>query len=286
MKLLAGIALFLLCALAGEGKSRRLSHREQTLRRLHELVREIGEKQLATLVSFRESALSCPPSPERELLLQLVCGQEVSVPLLTAEERDGLAAYARAESRSSADLRTERDALLALSAGVLRAADLTGDGVLTSFSKLLFTVSRWGVRIISAGYSILAALMGAGAAGMDSLLLRTGRMAAGSLPLVGSLVSDSLGATAVCLSLVKGALGRTGMLLIIWQAAGPALALLLQGFGLRAASSLLVPLEQREMATMLSALGKMLTILGALILAAGAMLGVSVGGAAGCFGGL
>ena len=108
-------------------------------------------------------------------------------------------------------------ALLALSAGVLRAADLTGDGVLTSFSKLLFTVSRWGVRIISAGYSILAALMGAGAAGMDSLLLRTGRMAAGSLPLVGSLVSDSLGATAVCLSLVKGALGRTGMLLILCE---------------------------------------------------------------------
>ena len=180
---------------------------------------------------------------------------------------------------------------LALSAGVLRAADLTGDRseerrVLTSFSKLLFTVSRWGVRIISAGYSILAALMGAGAAGMDSLLLRTGRMAAGSLPLVGSLVSDSLGATAVCLSLVKGALGRTWMLLILWQAAGPALALLLQGFGLRAASSLLLPLEQREMATMLSALGEMLTILGALILAAGAMLGVSVGGAAGCFGGL
>ena len=114
MKLLAGIALFLLCALAGEGKSRRLSHREQTLRRLHELIREIGEKQLAALVSFRESALSCPPSPERELLLQLACGKEVSAPLLTAEERDGLKAYARAESRSSADLRTERDALLAL----------------------------------------------------------------------------------------------------------------------------------------------------------------------------
>ena len=37
---------------------------------------------------------------------------------------------------------------------------------------------------------------------------------------------------------------------------------------------------------MLSAMGEMLTVLGALILAAGAMLGVSVGGAAGCFGGL
>ncbi len=114
MKLLAGIALFLLCALAGEGKSRRLVHREQTLLRLHELVREISERQLAALVSFREGALSCPPSYEWELLLKLAAGKEISAPLLTAEEQDSLAAYARAESRSPAALRAERDALLAL----------------------------------------------------------------------------------------------------------------------------------------------------------------------------
>ena len=174
---------------------------------------------------------------------------------------------------------------LVLSAGVLRAADLTGDSVLASFSRLLFAVARWGVRAVSLGYSLLAALMGASAAGMDSLLLRTGRVAAGSLPLVGSMVSDSLSAAAACLGLVKGALGRTGMLLALWQAAGPALALLLHGFGLRGAAALLLPLDQREMGTMLATLGEMLTVLGALILAAGAMLGVSIGGAAGCFGG-
>ena len=174
---------------------------------------------------------------------------------------------------------------LVLSAGVLRAADLTGDSVLASFSRLLFAVARWGVRAVSLGYSLLAALMGASAAGMDSLLLRTGRVAAGSLPLVGSMVSDSLSAAAACLGLVKGALGRTGMLLALWQAAGPALALLLHGFGLRGAAALLLPLDQREMGTMLATLGEMMTVLGALILAAGAMLGVSIGGAAGCFGG-
>ena len=180
---------------------------------------------------------------------------------------------------------TEWLAPLTLSAGVLRAADLTGDSVLTAVSRLLFTVSRWGVRAICLGYSLVAALMGVGAAGMDSLLLRTGRAAAGSLPLVGSIVSDSLGTTAACLGLVKGALGRTGMLLAAWQTVSPAEELLLHGFGLRTASALLAPLDQREMGTMLSSLGEMLTVFGALILAAGAMLGVAVGGAAGCFGG-
>ena len=174
---------------------------------------------------------------------------------------------------------------LTLSAGALRAADLTGDSVLSAISRMLNAVSRWGVRLIAMGYSVAAAFMCVGAAGMDSLLLRTGRAAAGSLPLVGSIVSDSLGATVASLGLVKGALGRTGMLLALWQAAGPAMALLLHGFGMRLASALLLPLEQREMGSMVSALGEMLTGFGALILAAGAMVGVTVGGAAGCFGG-
>ena len=174
---------------------------------------------------------------------------------------------------------------LALSSGVLRAADSMGNSVLSAISKLLFSLVRWGVRVICLGYSAVAALMGAGAAGMDSLLLRTGRAAVGSLPLVGSIVSDSLGTTVAILGLVKGALGRTGLLLVAAQAAGPAAALFLHGFALRAASALLLSLEQREMGTMLQALGEMLTVLGALILAAGVMLCVTVSGAAGCLGG-
>ena len=71
VKLLAGIALFLLCALVGEGKSRRLAKRERTLSAFCKLIREIGERQQSALVSFREGALMSPPSPEREALLEL-----------------------------------------------------------------------------------------------------------------------------------------------------------------------------------------------------------------------
>ena len=72
MKLLAGIALFLLCALAGESRSRRLQRRAQALLKLFELIREIGERQLTALLSFQESALRCPPSSERDALLALL----------------------------------------------------------------------------------------------------------------------------------------------------------------------------------------------------------------------
>ena len=174
---------------------------------------------------------------------------------------------------------------IALSAGVLRSADCMGESVLSAISRLLFTLAHWGVRAICLGYTVIAALVGTSAAGMDSLLLRTGRAAAGSLPLVGSIVSDSLGTAIACLAIVKRALGRVGMLLVTVQAAGPAAELLLYGFGLRASSALLTSLEQREMGNMLLALGEMLTTLGALILAAGAMLCVTVGGASGCLGG-
>jgi hypothetical protein len=112
VKLLAGIALFLLCALVGEGKSRRLAKRARTLEALCRLIRQIGERQQSALVSFEEGALRCPPSWEREQLLKLAAGETACMPLLTTEERMILAAYARSESRSVAMLRTERDALL------------------------------------------------------------------------------------------------------------------------------------------------------------------------------
>ena len=114
MKLLAGMALFLLCALAGEGRVRRLQRREQTLFRVYELIRDIGDRQLSGLISFQEAILRCPTSQERQLLLDLLQGRGTEDSLLTAEERDRLLAYARSESRSVAALRAERDALLEL----------------------------------------------------------------------------------------------------------------------------------------------------------------------------
>ena len=117
MKLLAGMALFLLCALWGEGKARRLQRREQTLARLHDLLRDVGDRQLTGLVPFREAVLRCSPSPERALLLDLLEDRETSLPLLTTEEAARLKAYARSESRSVTALRGELDALLSLLQG-------------------------------------------------------------------------------------------------------------------------------------------------------------------------
>ncbi len=114
MKLLAGMALFLLCAMMGEGRVRRLQRREQTLTRLHGLLREIGERQLTGLASFREAAMRCPASPEREWLLTLLQDKEAQISLLTPEEAASISAYARSDNRSLAALRAERDALLTL----------------------------------------------------------------------------------------------------------------------------------------------------------------------------
>ena len=113
MKLLAGLALFLLCALVGEGRARDLLCRERTLGTLYGLIRDIGDRQLTGLMSFQEGVLGCPPSLERALLLALARGEAPAMPLLTAEELAALRAYALSRSRSVAALRTERDALLA-----------------------------------------------------------------------------------------------------------------------------------------------------------------------------
>lgn len=123
MKLVAGAFVFILCGLVGEGKARRLMRRERTLSKLQGLIREIGDRQLTGLVSFREGALRCGASPERDQLLALAEGKEPDMPLLRPEERASLAAYARSESRSIETLRTDRDALLAM---LQRERDETG----------------------------------------------------------------------------------------------------------------------------------------------------------------
>lgn len=112
MKLMAGSMLFLLCALMGEGRARRLKRREQALGGLSDLIQAVSERQVGDLVPFREGLLSCPPSPAQEMLLRLLGGEETT-PLLTAEEKARILTYARSESRSVGALRGERDALLA-----------------------------------------------------------------------------------------------------------------------------------------------------------------------------
>ena len=114
MKLAAGILLFLLCGLAGEQKSRRLSRRAGTLAALETLIRQIGDRQLNELVSFEEGVRSCPPSPERDYLLSLVRGQAAGPALLAPEEEERLRTYARRDSRDTADLSQARDSLLDL----------------------------------------------------------------------------------------------------------------------------------------------------------------------------
>lgn|GEM_PF-2939290 len=122
MKLAAGIVLFLLCGLAGEQKSRRLSRRVHVLFALKSLIRQISDRQLCGLVSFREAARGCPASPEKELLLTLAAGQTAGPAPLSPEEAGRIRAYARRDSLSAADLERERDALLALLEGAEAAA--------------------------------------------------------------------------------------------------------------------------------------------------------------------
>ena len=114
MKLAAGIVLFLLCGLAGEQKSRRLVRRSRALSNLGALIRQISDRQIGELIPFAKAAQGCPPSQERDYLLSLTGGQAAGIMPLTPEEEKHLLAYARRDSRSTADLKRERDGLLAL----------------------------------------------------------------------------------------------------------------------------------------------------------------------------
>ena len=122
---------------------------------------------------------------------------------------------------------------VALIGGVLCTVDPMQNGRVASIGKLCHRLCRWGVGVLSSLYLAVTAIRGVVATNSDSLLLRTTKLAAGSLPVVGGLVSDSVETAYQCLVLVRSTLGVTGILVLLLLCVKPILALFLQQCALK-----------------------------------------------------
>lgn len=160
--------------------------------------------------------------------------------------------------------------------GVLGTADAGEKGVFYGLSQLTEGVCRGGIRLVSLLYMAVSGLLNTGAATADALLLKTGRAAAGALPALGGLVSDSMEAVAGCLGALKSGLGTTAVLLLVLVILSPALSLLLQALAVKAASLFASSLGAGAMAPVCQSLHRMLTLLASLLIAAAAMGAVCI----------
>ena len=139
--------------------------------------------------------------------------------------------------------------------GVLTVTDACASGRLASLGKLFLRAAKWMLAGICSVYVLLSTIRGAAAASADGLMIRTAKLAAGSLPAVGGVVSDSVETAYQCLIFVKNALGIGCAALILLVFAKPVIDVFLTRSALRASSAITEPLAGKPYADGLRGLG-------------------------------
>lgn len=159
--------------------------------------------------------------------------------------------------------------MIRLSTGVLFPLALAGcvlsmpDGEterLAPLGDFCHRSARWVLGIASGFYLIVTAMRGAIAAKADSLLLRSARFAAGSLPEIGRLTADAFDVFLQCFRSVRAAFGVTAVLALLLVLLRPMLRLVLSVLTMRLAGAIVSPLGQRAYGRLLEAAASTLGI--------------------------
>lgn len=205
---------------------------------------------------------------------------EVIMPVLTGflllggfENTAGLLSISRA-LLSDVVLRAIGDLVVPMSVlgGVLLTMDADGAGRLCAIGRLLQRAGKWTLGAVCSLFLMILSIRSVAAVSADGLLLKTTRLAAGSIPAVGQLLSESVDTALQCLKLVKNALGLTGCIVILSVAARPVIAVAAGRAAVRASSLLSEPLAGKPYADLLRGVGDTLHLLMLSELAATAML--------------
>lgn len=150
---------------------------------------------------------------------------------------------------------------MAVVGGVLLVLDANGFGRLSSVGRLLQRAAKWILKTTCAFYMIVTTVRSVAAKSADSLLLKTTKLAAGSIPSIGALLSESADAAYQCVLHVRNALGLTGYVVLISVALKPAVSAFLTRTALRASAMLSEPLAGKPYAELLRGMGDTLHIL-------------------------
>lgn len=149
----------------------------------------------------------------------------------------------------------------AIIGGVLLVLDANGVGQLYSVGRLLQRAAKWMLATACSFYMLVTAVRSVAAKGADSLLLKTTKLAAGSIPSIGALLAESVDTAYQCMLFVKNALGLTGCIVLISVALKPAISAFLTRCSLRSSALLTEPLAGKPYAELLRGMGDTIHIL-------------------------
>ncbi len=170
---------------------------------------------------------------------------------------------------------------LAVIGCVLQILDCFGEERAASVGAFCHRFARWTLRVGASLYLLVAAVRGSIANHTDSLLFRSAKLAAGALPQLGNLASDSVDTIWRCMLSIRSMLGVTGILMLGSLTAGPLIRLAVQVVILRlsgaVAGMLGVHAYGRTLESAASMMGLALSALTAVFLMETALIGLLMG---------
>lgn len=134
--------------------------------------------------------------------------------------------------------------------------------MISKLPKLLFSLTKWTIGIVMTVFLAVMAIKGLSAASADGISLRTARYAAGSaIPVVGTMVADTMDTLIACSALVKNSIGTTGVLILFLIAALPVVKIFLLMVTLRLCSTVAQPLGEQKLSQAMEDLSTALSLL-------------------------
>lgn len=168
--------------------------------------------------------------------------------------------------------------LIFLSTALGIANLLTDDLPMKRMANLCVTVIKWGIGVVLTVFLGVIGVFGAVIPAFDSVTIKTARYAVGSfIPVVGTMLSDSVDLVVNSSLVLKNAVGLSGMLGLLALCAVPLLRLMAQAALLHIGAAVVEPIAHPRMTELIATLGRSVTLLFAMLLTVTMMFVIAIG---------
>ncbi len=147
--------------------------------------------------------------------------------------------------------------LILLSAALSIADCVSGKSTVSRLAGLFKSVAKWTMGVMLTVFVGVVTIQSLAAPAIDGISVKTAKFAVGSLvPVVGSVLSETVDLVFGCSLILKNAVGITGLLVLLGICSVPLIRLIAQATMFAVAAALTEPIADKRISEMLSKLGE------------------------------
>lgn len=152
--------------------------------------------------------------------------------------------------------------LIMLSTALSIANNISGNNNVGKFAKSIKSVIKWSLGIIMTVFIGVISIQNLAAPALDGVYLKTAKYAVGNfIPVVGSVLSETVELIFGCSVILKNAVGVAGLLAIVLIASVPVIKLVASSVMFAFAAAVIEPVSDKRVVNLLSCLSESVTLL-------------------------